>query len=225
MYDAAEGQAWGTIVGIVGDVRHKGLDQPVEPEYYVPLAQAPYPLAHPRRAQHAGSAQPNELRSAQTRAGDRSRRCRSRMCARSSRWSPTRSRRANFRSFFSRSLPRIALVLAAVGIYGVMSFLVVQRTHEIGVRMALGAQRSDVLRLVISHAGTLDRRGHDARFDRRVVQHFAAALGSLRRQRARPSDLLLRHRSSLAAVAFLASYIPARRATRADPMIALGHVQ
>jgi len=116
----------------------------------------------------------------------------------------------------------IALVLAAVGVYGVMSYLVVQRTHEIGVRMALGAQRRDVLRLVVGHAGKLVGIG--------------AALGLiLTLFSSRALSALLYHVGAfdlatfaivtiaLVAISLLASYIPAVRATRADPMIALSH--
>jgi len=116
----------------------------------------------------------------------------------------------------------VALVLAAVGIYGVMSFLVVQRTHEIGVRMALGAQRSDVLRLVMGHALRLVLIG--------AVIGLAVALVSSRalqamlyRVGAFDVPTLAGVTLVLAAVALLASYIPALRATRADPMAALGH--
>ena len=115
----------------------------------------------------------------------------------------------------------VALLLASIGIYGVMSFLVVQRTHEIGVRMALGAQRSDVLRLVILHAGALIGAG--------TILGLIVALGStsiLRSVLYQVSALDLPTFTlvtlTLAAVALFASYIPARRATRADPMIALG---
>ena len=100
----------------------------------------------------------------------------------------------------------IALILASVGIYGVMSFLVVQRTHEIGVRMALGAQRSDVLRLIIVRAGILIGAG--------TLIGLIIALFS--------TSIFLFVTIVLALVALLASYIPARRATHADPMIALG---
>jgi putative ABC transport system permease protein len=115
----------------------------------------------------------------------------------------------------------VALVLASVGIYGVMSFLVVQRTHEIGVRMALGAQRSDVLRLVISHAGILIGAG--------TILGLIVALLSTSALRSvlyevstldLPTFLFVT--LTLAIVALAASYIPARRATRADPMLALG---
>jgi hypothetical protein len=115
----------------------------------------------------------------------------------------------------------LALLLASVGIYGVMSFLVVQRTHEIGVRMALGAQRADVLRLIISRAGLLIGSG--------TVIGLAAALLSTRLLRsalyetsALDLTTFVLVTITLALVALLASYVPARRATRSDPMIALG---
>jgi ABC-type antimicrobial peptide transport system permease subunit len=116
----------------------------------------------------------------------------------------------------------VALVLAAVGIYGVMSFLVVQRTHEIGVRMALGAQRSDVLRLVMGHALRLVLIGSAiglaiALVSSRALQAMLYRVGAFDVPTLAGVTLVL------AAVALVASYIPALRAMRADPMIALGH--
>jgi putative ABC transport system permease protein len=106
--------------------------------------------------------------------------------------------------------------------YGVISYLVVQRTHEIGVRMALGAQRGDVLRLVVGHAAKLVGIGTIiglvlAVFSTRTLSSFLYTVGAF--------DLatFLVVTIALAAVALLASYIPALRATRADPMIALSH--
>lgn len=116
----------------------------------------------------------------------------------------------------------VALLLAGVGIYGVISYLVVQRTHEIGVRMALGAQRWDVLRLVVGHALKLIGIG--------TVIGLALAFISTRTLSALlysvsafDATTFVFVTITLAAVALLASYIPALRATRADPMIALSH--
>jgi putative ABC transport system permease protein len=116
----------------------------------------------------------------------------------------------------------VALVLAAVGIYGVMSFLVVQRTHEIGVRMALGAQRADVFRLVVGRAAKLVVIGTSvglllAFLSSRTLQALLYNVGAF--------DLttFVGVTLALCAISLLASYIPALRATRADPMIALGH--
>jgi putative ABC transport system permease protein len=118
----------------------------------------------------------------------------------------------------------LALVLAAVGIYGVMSFLVVQRTHEIGVRMALGAQRGDVLRLVIGHALRLIFIG--AAIGLAIAFFSSRALGAmLYNVEAFDLSTFILVSIALGSVALLASYIPAVRATRADPMIALGHAQ
>jgi putative ABC transport system permease protein len=116
----------------------------------------------------------------------------------------------------------VAVVLGAIGIYGVISFLVVQRTHEIGVRMALGAQRADVLKLVLLRAIKLVGAG--------TLIGLALALCSTRflasllyRVSAFDAATFIIVTFTLALVALLASYIPALRATRADPMIALGH--
>jgi predicted permease len=113
-----------------------------------------------------------------------------------------------------------ALALASVGIYGVMSYSVTRRTHELGVRMALGATRSNVLRLVVREGMVLAVVG--------LAVGLMAALGLARLMASllygvRPADplTLLAVSLSLATVAFLASYVPARRATKVDPMIAL----
>jgi putative ABC transport system permease protein len=116
----------------------------------------------------------------------------------------------------------IALLLASVGVYGVMSYLVVQRTHEIGVRMALGAQRRDVLGLVVGHAGKLVGIGIIfglilTLLSTRALSTLLYGIGAFD-----PVTLVF-VTLVLASIALLASYIPAIRAIRADPMIALSH--
>lgn len=114
----------------------------------------------------------------------------------------------------------LALGLACIGLYGVMSYTVAGRTREIGVRMALGAKRADVLRLVLGEAMLLVGVG--------IVVGIPAALGGSRLlssmlfglNASDPASLLM-VTVVLGAVAALASYIPARRATKVDPMIAL----
>jgi ABC-type antimicrobial peptide transport system permease subunit len=113
-----------------------------------------------------------------------------------------------------------ALLLAAIGIYGVMAYTVTQRTQEIGIRMALGAQRSDVLGLVVRQGMTLAAIG--------VVVGLAGAFSLTRVMAAllfnvRPDDptTYLAISLLLIVVAFLACYLPARRAAKLDPAIAL----
>jgi len=213
------GPIWATIVGVVGDVHHRGLDQPVKPEWYAPLTQAPYqsvilavrtaqdPLgltsAIRREVQAIDSAQPiAHVRTLNDVIADSI--------------APRRLSVVLLTIFAG-----LALILASVGIYGVMSFLVVQRTHEIGVRMALGAQRADVLRLIISRARLLIGAGTIIGL---IVAFLTTSLlrSALYATSALDLTTFALVTLTLALVAFLASYIPAHRATKADPMIALG---
>ena len=211
---------WITIVGIVGDIRHAALDVEPKPEMYVPFAQDPYKsMIFAVR----GTQDPRNLASAirsQIQSIDPG--------------LPL----ANIRTFdavIAESVaPRrlsvvllgvfaaVAVLLATVGIYGVMSFLVVQRTHEIGVRMALGAQRADVMRLVIGRALQLVAIGTAigllmALFSTRALQALLYQVSAVDL----PTFFFVTF--VLGLVALAASYLPAQRAMRADPMIALSH--
>jgi putative ABC transport system permease protein len=116
----------------------------------------------------------------------------------------------------------VALLMASVGLYGVISYLVGQRTHELGVRIALGAGRKDVLRLIVNHGMKMAMGG--------VALGLLAALG-LTRLLAKmlygvsatdPATFTV-IALSLITVALLASVVPAWRATKVDPLVALRH--
>ncbi len=211
---------WITIVGIVGDIRHFGLDVDPKPEMYVPFGQESYftTVYVVRSNQDPRSVLPAIRRELQA--------------------IDTAVPLANVRTFENviadSVAPRrlsvvllgvfagVAVLLASVGIYGVMSFLVVQQRQEIGVRMALGAQRSDVLKLILGRSLMLVSIGS--------VIGLIVALMSAHMLRTllysvsafdMPTFALVT--ILLGAVALLASYLPAMRATRADPIIALGH--
>ncbi len=116
----------------------------------------------------------------------------------------------------------VALTLAAVGIYGVMSYSVSRRTQEIGIRMALGAQTSQVISMIVGQGALLASGG--------VVAGLVGALAVTRLMSGllygvRPNDpvTFIAVAAVLSAVALIASYIPARRATKVDPMVALRH--
>ena len=113
-----------------------------------------------------------------------------------------------------------AMLLAAIGLYGVLAYAVGQRTREIGIRLALGAKRGEVLRMVMSQAGKLAVAG--------VVIGLVAAVLASRLLRAQlfevaPTDTVtyVLVATGLLSVSLLASWIPARRASRIDPMTAL----
>ncbi len=224
-----------TIVGVVGDTRHSGLDQRVSYEIYLPYLQDPdFGTGMSTLAVRVASDQNNpagrasssalaSLTSAirdQVRAIDPNESVYQvvRMDERLSNSVAERRFQTLLLSFFSG----IALVIATVGIYGVISYAVSRRTHEIGVRMALGALAGDVLRMVLWRAMSLTLVG--------VGLGLGAALALTRVLK----NLLFEVSTTdptpfaliallLICVALIASYIPARRATKVDPLQALRH--
>jgi len=207
---------WLTIVGVVGDVRGEGLEIPSELMAYLPLAEN---LDDELVIRTAGD--PAALASSVRREiqlFDRNLVI-THMAAASSMLEQRESHR-EFAAWLLGAFAFVALVLAAVGIYGVLAFWVSQRTQEIGVRMALGAEKSEALRVVVTQGFSFAVLG--------IVFGMLGALALTRQLDSllygiKPTDPLTLTAVSilLMCVALLASYLPARRATKVDPMVAL----
>jgi putative ABC transport system permease protein len=206
------------IIGLVGNVRHFGLDIEVAPEMYVSYLQSPWPSMTivVRSSADTGSVI-SAVREA-IWAEDKNQPI-SNVTTMEQRISASTAAR-RFGMLLLALFAAVALVLAAVGIYGVMSYAVAQRTHEIGVRVALGAQRRDVLRLVVGQGLKLVLLG--------LGLGLAGALALTRFLKtllfgvsATDPLTFVGIAVLLALVALLACYIPARRATKVDPLIAL----
>ncbi len=209
---------WATVVGVVGDVRQYGLDTQAKTEVYIPQLQLPRSYTFlVVRTEGDPLAMTNTIRSA-VQGIDRDLPLATVQTMDSVLESTVASRKLS--TGLLTGFAALALLLAAVGIYGVISYSVTQRTHEIGIRMALGAAQRDVLRMIVGQAFRLMAIG--------VVTGIvlAAAVSRLIRSllfQTGPADPLTFAAIVviLTVVAFAASLIPARRATKVDPMIAL----
>jgi putative ABC transport system permease protein len=210
---------WATIVGIVGDVRGFALDEPPQPTMYWPVAQIrdTPALAVVVRTQSDPAALASSVRSAIAEIDPAQpiydMQTLDQLVAKS-------LGQRQFTLTLMLLFGVIALVLSAVGIYGVMAFAVTQRTQEIGIRMALGASAIDVLKLIVGSGMSLAVLG--------VVIGLAGAFAITRLMATllfgvSPTDVLTFALVSagLLVVALLACYVPARKATKVDPLIAL----
>ncbi len=218
----ADPKVWLTIVGVVEDTKNAGMDRPAAPELYLQAHQvAQFGLSTNMNFVVRTNGDPQSLA-----AGIRAAvhqvdpglpvyglRPMSEVVERS-------MVQPRFLSLLLATFSVIALFLAAIGIYGVMAYSIAQRTQEIGVRMALGAQRLHVLRLVFGQGLVLLAVG--------TVIGLVGAFALTRLMRSllfeiTPTDPLTYSGvvGLLAVVALLACYIPARRATKVDPLVAL----
>jgi len=217
------------IVGVVGHVKQWGLDaddtEKLRAQIYIPCMQMPDAFI---TMQASGSTVIIRSRQAGTGLLDSIRHASQQISSEQIIFNPQTMDQIIADSLAERRFSMIlfgafaalALLLASVGIYGVISHVVGQRTHEIGIRMALGARRLDVLRLILVGAGRVALIG--------VALGLVCALSltSLLANRlygVSPQDPItfIAVPSILIAVALLASYLPARRATKVDPMTAL----
>ena len=209
---------WRTIVGVAEDVRYSGLDDPTESAIYTPFAQTPFLWSYLMvRTSLPPRSVAGALRAAVAAVDPR---------LVPARVEPVRelvSASVAGRLFHTRllgSFALLALVLAGVGIYGVAAYAVGRRRREIGVRMALGARRGDVLRLVVGRHVRLALFGVGLGLAGAVA--FARALrGLLYGVGATDPATLAGVAALLGAVAAAAAYLPARRAAGLDPAAAL----
>jgi putative ABC transport system permease protein len=213
-------QTWREIVGIVGDTKQSGLDQKSPEQAYEPIAQVPFSfmtfvvktagnpmsLAHSveQRIQHVDPEQPVTMMRPMQQILDQS-------------IADSKTGMWLFATFGT-----IALLMATTGLYGVMAYSVTQQTREIGVRMALGAGRARVLRLVIRNGMILTSVG--------LLIGLAGSLALTQLMHdflyeTSPTDPMIFAgiALTLAVISLLACYIPAWRASRVDPVIALRH--
>lgn len=220
--DPRDQDSWRNIVGVVGDVRYESIGVPAVPLAYTPYRQNSEPwsqMAVVLRTSLNPSALSADLRNAVLAIDPNQPITNVQTMEELMASGVTRPR---FTMLLIGTLAGIATVLAVVGVYGVMSYAVARRTHEIGIRMALGADASDVLRLIVGQGMTLALAG--------VALGLLGAFALLR-----VMAKMLYGTSSydpltfvaisllLVSVSLLACFLPARRAAKLDPMLALGH--
>jgi putative ABC transport system permease protein len=216
--DKPKEKDWMTVVGVVGDVKDKPSSPSAEPAFWWPDLQVPFgSLLLVVRADSDQQSLPDEVRSEVHRLNPA-------LAAANFRWMDQIVDRSVATPRFAFVLvglfAGLAIVLAAIGTYGVIAYSVSQRTPEFGLRMALGAQRLDVMRLVLAQAAWLVLTGTALGVVLALI--FARVLKSLIYE-VSPVDPLTFTSVALIVilVAILACFIPARKATKADPMIAL----
>jgi predicted permease len=209
---------WTTIVGVVADQKQDGLDKPVLPEAYAPEAQdTQNPLTFVIRTKGDAQALAAFARE-QVHAIDKDLAVTDVVTLQDEVYGSVKEQR--FRTALLSGFAAVALLLAAIGIYGVLAYLVTQRSREIGIRMALGAQRGRVLEMVL-------RQGMQPVLFGALAGAAAAAAvtrfirGLLFGVEALDLGTYVLTVLALIAVAMCACYIPARRATLVDPMVAL----
>jgi putative ABC transport system permease protein len=212
---------WSTVVGVVKDIKHDGLDMDGVPHVYVPVNQ----FVGRSLSLALRTSQPASTLEAQIRGAIQSLDPRLPMFGVTSMDQVLDASLASRR--FSANLvagfAALALLLASIGIYGLLAYMVAQRSREIGIRMALGARRDDILRMFLRKGGALASVGIVAGL---VISASTASMMASLLYGVRPHDpaVFLIVPLLLLAVAVLASYFPARRATKVDPMFALRDV-
>jgi putative ABC transport system permease protein len=207
-----------TVVGVVTQIRHDGLDSAPRMEVFLPFEQAPfgsmtYALRGPGDAAATIALAKQAIWSVDPQQPFYE-------IARVEQMISASVIRQRFSTTLVSAFAAVALLLCAIGIYGVISFATAQRTREIGVRMALGADASMIRRMVLREGGSVVLVG--------VLCGVAGATLSTRylqtllfEVEATDPVTLLTVCALLGAVALLACYVPARRATRVDPLMAL----
>jgi len=214
---------WRTVVGVAGDVLSQGPDGGFNPEMYIPYQQFPWLVEGPKHlvVRTSATVKPESLVRAVTQEihrVDKNQPVADITMMEEIALEPLKQQRMVMALL--TSFAGLALVLSALGIYGVLSYSMAQRTREIGLRLALGADRGSVLRLVVGTGARLVFFG--------IAAGTAVALALTRLM----TDLLYGVRPAdpvtfsvvtivLAATSILACYIPARRATRVDPIVTL----
>ena len=213
-------EVWDEIIGVVGDVKYRTLirDQNKDPDIYLPLLQNPDPaVALAVRTQGDPASLVPAIRSEVQRLDSN---------LPIFDIAPMKQRVENvtantrFSTLLLGVFAAVAMLLAVVGIYGVMAYSVTQRTHEIGIRLALGADRRDVLKLVVGEGMALVGVG----IGTGLLGAFAATrilASQLYSVSATDPVTFLVVSLILAGVALGACFVPARRATKVDPMVAL----
>jgi putative ABC transport system permease protein len=208
---------WRTVVGVVADINRQGLDQPATPEMYMSSLQRGITAAYVVLRTEGDVGQTVSAMRTAVWELDGS------LPLEFSTMENYVVRSVNQPQFYAQlfvAFAAVALLLAGVGVYGTMSYTVGQRTHEMGIRMALGAQSEQVLRLVARQGMAVAGLG--------LTVGLIAALASARIMESFLFGISARDPMTyalgalfLGAVAMLACYVPARRAGKADPMRAL----